>query len=489
MHPLRLLVLLGLVPSLGSLARAQQWRTGKVAEIFSQHCASCHGPAMQGGSAPSLLDDVWAHGGDDESLVRSIRDGYPQNNMPSWGMLFTEKEIRALVNYLHEVRTKYRYDQKPFAAPEESLSVQSKHHAYQLNTWIAGLSEPWSLTFLPGPGERAIVTEKRGQAFLIEQGRRIEPALLGLPERIESGGQGGLYDIVPHPRFLENGWLYYAFAELRTEGSMTQVRRSRLRDGAFVDTEIVFQARPDHAISGGRAHYGGRIAFDRSGYLYFSIGERGQRDHAQDLTRPNGKIHRLHDDGRIPADNPFVGHAGAVTSIWSYGHRNPQGLAVDPRTGDLFDLEHGPRGGDELNWVLRGRNYGWPVITYGIEYNGSPIAESTHQEGMEQPVTYWTPSLGVCGLNFYSGDLFPRWKHHLFFASLSGEELRRLELKEGRVVDQEVLFKGIGRLRHVIGGPDGALYALLPTRIVRITPAPEAVTVAAKAPALPPKSQ
>lgn len=489
MHPLRLLLLLGLVPSLGSLARAQQWRTGKVAEIFTQHCASCHGPAMQGGSAPSLLDDVWAHGGDDESLVRSIRDGYPQNNMPSWGMLFTEKEIRALVNYLHEVRTKYRYDQKPFAAPEESLSVQSKHHAYQLNTWIAGLSEPWSLTFLPGPGERAIVTEKRGQAFLIEQGRRIEPALLGLPERIESGGQGGLYDIVPHPRFLENGWLYYAFAELRAEGSMTQVRRSRLRDGAFVDTEIVFQARPDHAISGGRAHYGGRIAFDRSDYLYFSIGERGQRDHAQDLTRPNGKIHRLHDDGRIPADNPFVGHAGAVTSIWSYGHRNPQGLAVDPRTGDLFDLEHGPRGGDELNWVLRGRNYGWPVITYGIEYNGSPIAESTHQEGMEQPVTYWTPSLGVCGLNFYSGDLFPRWKHHLFFASLSGEELRRLELKEGRVVDQEVLFKGIGRLRHVIGGPDGALYALLPTRIVRITPAPEAVTVAAKAPALPPKSQ
>jgi glucose/arabinose dehydrogenase len=418
-----------------------------------------------------MLDDVWVHGGDDESLIRSIRDGYPPNGMPAWGTLFTEKETRALVNYIHEVRAKFQYDQKPFAAPQESLTVQSKLHAYQLNTWVGNLEEPWSLCFLPGPGNLAIVAEKRGQVYLIEKGVRAEKPLTGLPTNIFSDGQGGLYDFVPHPRFDQNGWIYYAFAELLPEGSLTKVMRAHIRDGSLVDQEVIFAAKPEHYITGSRSHYGGRIAFDRAGYLYFTMGERNQRDHAQDLTRPNGKVHRLHDDGRIPADNPFVGDPRAVPSIWSYGHRNPQGLAIDPRTDELYDLEHGPRGGDELNLVRRGRNYGWPVITYGIEYSGEPIAESTHREGMEQPVTYWTPSLGVCGLNFYSGDLFPSWKHHLFFASLSGEELRRLDVRDGQVVDQEILFKGIGRIRHVIGGPDGALYVLLPQRIARLTPA------------------
>jgi glucose/arabinose dehydrogenase len=204
--------------------------------------------------------------------------------------------------------------------------------------------------------------------------------------------------------------------------------------------------------------------------LFFSVGERGQRDHAQDVTRPNGKVHRLHDDGRVPADNPFVGQADAVQSIWSFGHRTPQGLAFHPVTGALYDLEHGPRGGDELNHVEKGRNYGWPVITYGIEYSGAGITELTHKEGMEQPITYWVPSLAVCGMNFYTGDLFPQWKNHLFISSLAAEELRRLEIKDGKVVKQEILFKGLGRIRHVIGGPDGALYVMLPNRIARIAP-------------------
>lgn len=456
----------------GATSQAQQWRTGKVAELFAVNCASCHGPNLQGGSAPSLLDDVWAHGSDDDSLVQSILEGYPLNGMPAWKTLFTEKDARALVAYIREVRTKFLYDQKPFAAPRESLVVASQLHAYQLNTWIDGLTEPWSLAFLPGPGDRAIVTEKGGRAYLITAGRRAGPALTGLPANIETGGQGGLYDIVPHPRYRENGWLYYAYADLRDEGAMTRVMRARLRDGGLVDHETIFAARPAHYIKGGRAHFGGRLAFDRAGYLYFTIGERGQRDHAQDLGRPNGKVHRVHDDGRIPVDNPFVNTPGALPSIWTYGHRNPQGLALDPASGELYELEHGPRGGDELNRLQAGRNYGWPVITYGIEYSGEPIAASTHRDGMEQPVTYWTPSLGVCGLNFYPGDLFPRWKNHLFFASLSGEELRRLEIRSGRLHAQEILFKGIGRIRHVIAGPDGALYVLLPQRIARLAPAP-----------------
>ncbi|MDQ5979481.1 MAG: C-type cytochrome [Verrucomicrobiota bacterium] len=471
MPPPRRLAFLALALSSLASSPAQQWRTGQVADLYTQHCASCHGVALEGGSAPSMLDDEWLHGGDDASLLRSILQGYPENSMPAWSALFSEKEARALVNYIREVRARHRYNQAPPAAPQDDFTVATKHHAYRFNTWLEGLDEPWSLTFLPGPGNRAIVTEKRGRAWLIEDGRRASRPLEGLPGNIESNGQGGLYDVVPHPAYLQNGWLYFAFAELTDAGSMTRVMRARLRDDALVDQQTVFAARADQYLKG-RAHFGGRLAFDRAGFLYFTIGERGQRDHAQDLTRPNGKVHRLHDDGRIPADNPFVNHPGAVPSIWSYGHRNPQGLAFEPQSDELYDLEHGPRGGDELNRVRRGANYGWPVITYGIEYSGAPIAESTHREGMEQPVAYWTPSLGVCGLNFYTGDRFPRWRHHLFFASLSGEELRRLELKDGEVVDQEILFKGVGRIRHVISGPDGALYVLLPRRIVRLTPAP-----------------
>jgi glucose/arabinose dehydrogenase/cytochrome c5 len=450
---------------------AQQWRTGRVAEVFQENCASCHGSALQGGSAPSMLDDDWAHGGSDVELERLIREGNEDQSMPGWGPKFSDREIRALVTYIREVRAKHRYAAEPPPVPQENLTVDSKLHRYRLATWVDDLSEPWSLAFLPGPGDRAVVTEKRGRAYVIEQGRVAREPMAGLPTTIESGGQGGLYDVVPHPDFVNNGWLYFAYADLQPEGSLTRVIRGRLRDNTLVDQQVIFEAPREHYVTRSRSHWGGRIVFDRAGFLYFTHGERNQRQRAQDLASPLGKVHRLHDDGRIPADNPFVKQAGAMPSVWTYGHRNPQGLALDPATGDLYDLEHGPRGGDELNLLRPGANYGWPVITYGIEYSGAPIAETTHREGMEQPVTFWTPSLGVCGMNFYAGDLFPRWKNHLFFASLSAEELRRVEVRDGRVVDQEIIFKNIGRVRHVIGGPDGALYVLLPKRIARLTPA------------------
>jgi aldose sugar dehydrogenase len=221
----------------------------------------------------------------------------------------------------------------------------------------------------------------------------------------------------------------------------------------------------------GGVHFGGRIVFDGKGYIFFSIGDRGRGPNSQDLSVPMGKIHRLHDDGRVPTDNPFVANKSAVPSIWSYGHRNPQGLAIDPVTRNLYDAEHGPRGGDELNLVRPGLNFGWPVITYGMNYDGTPMTDLTAKEGMEQPITYWLPSIAICGINFYTGDLFPKWKNHLFVASLAAEELRRIELKDNEVVKQEVLFKNLGRIRHVIGGPDGALYVLLQQRIARLSPA------------------
>jgi len=311
---------------------AQQWRTGKIADTYAQNCASCHGANLQGAQAPSMLDDVWVHGADDESLARSIRTGFPEKGMPAWSAALPEKEIRAMVIFIREQRVKYQNGQTAFAAPPDSLAVQSQLHAYELNTWIGELEEPWSLAFLPGD-DRAVVTEKRGRAYLIAGGRRTDEPIEGLPT-IETAGQGGLYDVVLHPQYAKNGWLYFAFADPRDGGSITRIIRGKLRANTLVEQQTIFQALPEHYIPiTARVHWGGRIAFDRAGFLYFTIGERGQRDHAQNVARPNGKVHRLHDDGRVPADNPFVSQPGAVPSIWTYGHRNPQGLAVDPATG------------------------------------------------------------------------------------------------------------------------------------------------------------
>jgi aldose sugar dehydrogenase len=462
-------LLVAAILGLPAMASAQRVRTGQIARTYAENCAACHGNNLQGGSAPSMLDDVWTHGGDDDSLARSIREGIPEKGMPGWKQKFSDNEVRAMVIFIREQRVQHQNAEKPAPPAKDSVTMRSQLHAFRVDTWVGNVEEPWSLAFLPG--DRALVTEKRGRAYLITNGRRAAEPIAGLPA-VETGGQGGLYDVVPHPEFEQNGWLYFAFADPRGNTSLTRVIRGKLRDNALVEQQTVYQAQPEHYLRGG-VHWGGRIAFDRAGFLFFTIGERGQRHHAQDLGRPNGKVHRIHDDGRVPADNPFVDRSNAVKSIWSYGHRNPQGLAFHPATGELYDLEHGPRGGDELNLVGKGKNYGWPVITYGMEYSGEVISDRTHQEGMEQPVTYWTPSLGVCGMNFYAGDLFPRWKNHLFVTSLAAEELRRIEVKDGKRVNEELIFKNLGRIRHVIAGPDGALYVLLPKRIARLTPAGE----------------
>ena len=453
---------------------AQEIRTGTVAERYTQLCAACHGANMEGGQAPSMLDDVWVAGGDDDSIARSIRDGFPEKGMPAWSAALPDKEIRAMVIYMRERRAEAQRAQMQFIKPVESMTAKTELHDYKLDTWVGDLTEPYSLAFLPG--NRALVTEKRGWLYVIENGRRIDKPVSGVPE-VDTDGQAGLFDVVPHPDYARNGWLYFSYSDPQkdSEGkpvSLTRIIRGKLRDGALVEQQTVFQAplasyRPD-----GGVHFGGRIAFDRAGFLYFTIGERGGNGmRAQDLTQPHGKVHRIFDDGRIPDDNPFAKDPKADRTVWSYGHRNPQGLAVHPVTGQVFDAEHGPRGGDELNLVLPGRNYGWPVITYGMNYNGTAWSEFTAKEGMEQPLTYWVPSLAVCGINFYTGDSFPKWKNNLFLASLAAEELRRIEIQDGKVVRQETLFKGLGRIRYVTGGPDGAIYVLLPNRIARISPA------------------
>jgi len=473
-----LATLLIFAASLPVVVTAQAVRTGRVAAVYTENCASCHGDKMQGAQAPSMLDDIWINGGDDESLARSIRDGFPDRGMPAWGEKIADKEIRAMVIYMREQRALFASGQLEFTKPKDSVTAPSHLHDYQVNTWVGDLAEPWSLAFLPDG--RALVTEKKRRLLVVKDGRVVGNPVSGLPA-IDTGGQAGLYDVVLHPRYAENGWIYLSYSDLQTNSagakvSMTRIIRGKLVGGAFAQQETIYQAPIEHYRPAGGVHFGGRIAFDPAGYLFFSIGERGQGKHAQDLALPNGKIHRVFDDGRVPADNPFAQDATAARTIWSYGHRNPQGMAFHPETGQLFDVEHGPRGGDELNLVVRGRNYGWPVISYGMNYDGSTLTELTAKEGMEQPVTYWVPSLAVCGLNFYTGDEFPKWKNHLFIASLAAQELRRLEVVNGKTIYQEIIFKNLGRIRHVIGGPDGALYVLLPERIARISAATMSVT-------------
>jgi glucose/arabinose dehydrogenase len=442
-----------------------------VERVFAENCARCHGTSLRGGQAASLVDDVWAHGGDDASLARSIREGHQvESGMPAFGGALSEREIRALVIYIRERADKARRAQTTDASPRGDAVVQSEEHAFRVETVVEGVETPWSVAFLPDG--RMLVTEKAGRLRIVERGRLLAP-VAGVPP-VSSEGQGGLMGVAVHPDWAGNGWIYLSLSDPgKDDSAMTKVIRGRLREGRLVDQETIFEA-PGALYRRGKVHFGSRFVFDGKGHLFFTIGERGHQDDAQDLSRPNGKVHRVLEDGGVPPDNPFVGRAGALATIWSYGHRNPQGLTQHMATGALYAAEHGPRGGDELNLVLPGRNYGWPVITYGMNYDGSPITELTAKEGMEQPLVHWTPSIAVGAIDFYAGDRFPRWRDHLLVASLAAQELRRVVVEGERVTKQEVLLARIGRVRDVVVGPDGLVYLAFnqPDRIARLVPVP-----------------
>lgn len=345
----------------------------------------------------------------------------------------------------------------------------SERHEFRTETFVEDLGVPWGMAFLPDG--RLLISEREGRLRIANADGQLSPPLENVPP-VRAEGQGGLLDVALHPQYADNGWIYISYSQLRSDGdSFTAIARGQLEGNALANVKLIYQG-PSDDFSGHAHHYGSRIIFDADNYLFFSVGDRGQRPEAQLLTTANGKIHRLHDDGRIPEDNPFVGREDALPTIWSYGHRNPQGLAIDPQTGQIWEAEHGPRGGDELNRIVRGENFGWPAITYGINYNGTPITDRTHGEGMLQPHYYWLPSIGVCAIEFYEGDAFSRWRGNLLVASLAFGRLHRLQLEEGRVLHDEIVFES-GRLRDIETGPDGLVYLALenPGRIVRLAPA------------------
>jgi glucose/arabinose dehydrogenase len=340
-------------------------------------------------------------------------------------------------------------------AAEQSGVQRSEHHAYRVVRVVEGLDHPWGMAFLPDG--RMLITERSGHLRIVRAGQLVREPVAGVPE-VHARGQGGLLDVALHPDFARNHLVYLSYSKPGPRGATTAVIRGRFDGARLADVEEIFEA--DAWRSGG-PHYGSRLAFDRNGFLFITVGERGQMQKAQELSNHHGKHIRLHDDGRVPSDNPFVGRTGARPEIWTYGNRNPQGLAIHPGTGAVYSVEHGARGGDELNLIEPGRNYGWPVITWGINYDGRKISDHAEMEGMEQPLHYWVPSIATSGLAIYDGDRFPRWRGDFFVGGLAGEHLARLRFDGRRRIEHERLLEGYGRIRDVRVGPDGLLYVLV----------------------------
>ena len=356
-------------------------------------------------------------------------------------------------------------------AQDKSALVQSEKHAFRISSLVTGLENPWSVAFLPDG--RFLITERAGRLRLVSSDFKLDPKPIdGLPE-VVSHGQGGLFDVVLHPQYAQNGWIYWAYNAPGPGGWGTALARGKLQGQRMTDVQVLFSMQPK-TRSG--FHFGGRIVFDQAGFVYLTLGDRGDKDRAQKLDDHAGSVIRLHDDGRVPDNNPFVKRAGALAEKWTLGNRNMQGAALHPQTGELWTHEHGPQGGDELNVMRSGLNYGWPVITYGVNYGlGTKIGEGQEKPGMVQALKVWVPSIAPSGMAFVSGSQFPQWQGSLLIGALRGQMLVRLTLDGEKVVSEERLFQGRpGRIRDVRMGPDGLVYLLtddVQGALLRIEPA------------------
>ena len=430
---------------------------------YQDYCAGCHGDRLE-----KFAEKEWMEEEGTASVFQSIKYGIEEIGMPSFKKTFTDEEIQALAEYVKKGIPEDRSLLQPAVTP--GGVVESEVQRFVVDTVVTGLQVPWGLVFLPN-GD-LLISERAGTLHLFSNGK-LSPPIEGLPP-IMAYGQGGLLDLCLHPDFNRNGWIYMAYSALNPDSSKrvgnTAIMRARLRDNRLVDQEVIFQGLP---YTDRGHHFGCKLAFDGKGNLFFGIGDRGQHfDFPQALDNHNGKIHRIRDDGSIPADNPFVNTPWAMPSIYSYGHRNPQGTCIHPVTGELWITEHGPRGGDELNLVEPGLNYGWPVISYGINYDGTILTELTEKEDMEQPVFYWTPSIAPCGMTFVTGERYRNWKNNLLVGSLRFQYLERMVINRHSVIHREKLLEGIGRVRNVVMSPDGLIYVAVetPGKIVRLVP-------------------
>lgn len=371
--------------------------------VYNALCASCHGGDLRGARGPDLLDEEWLHGGDRASIAKTIQNGVPDKGMPAFGVVLSGEEINQVVTYIEQAGSTAASANAP--EPELPGTLETLDYSVKIEVFAKNLATPWAIDFIDK--NTALVTERDGNLRMVKNGKLLEEPIRDTPFispalRQEKYIQGGLLDVTVDPNHAENGWIYLSYSHVLDHAtddgknlSMARVVRGRIKNHRWIDEETVFEAPHDTYASTAPYHYGCRVVFDKNGLLYVSVGDRYSREDAQNLGLPNGKIHRVHKDGRIPPSNPFSTNKHALATIYSHGHRNPQGMAMHPDTGDIWAAEHGPKGGDEINVILAGKNYGWPSISYGINYDGTVLTPNRRHKDMQQPVRYYRPSIAV----------------------------------------------------------------------------------------------
>lgn len=435
----------------------------KPEKVFSQYCSGCHGEKIE-----AFVDRSWKHGTTKQQVVASITNGYTDLGMPAWKGVVSAKDINLLADeitkYIGKVND-YKVSNKP-----TSNIFKSENMTVSLDTIATGFESPWGFAQLPNGN--FLITDRVGVLYLVDSKRN--KTIINNAPNVLAEGQGGLLDIELHPKYAENGWVYLSYSKFKEENNekltTTAIVRGKIKNNELTEVQEIFEASP---YTKTKHHFGSRIKFDKKGYLYVTVGERGmEKEFPQSTENDNGKVHRLHDDGSIPKDNPFVGKGKSRESIYSYGHRNPQGLALNPLTDEIWENEHGPRGGDEINLIRKGANYGWPVISYGINYDGKPITDISKKEGMEQPETYFTPSIAPSGMTFVNSDKYSAWKNSILIGSLRFNYLDRSIMKDNKITGHEKLLLNIGRMRNVEMGTDGYLYVAIenPGMVFRLMP-------------------
>ncbi len=488
-------------------AATPQARSGT--QVFNEVCSSCHGRDLKGATAKSVFTDELLSKRTNAQLSTAITKGpagVPNHAFPD----LTENQVYQTVTYLR-IQGGNLNPKPEFVSNPDGRVIKSKKQTFHIELVASGLETPWGMAFLPDG--RLLVTERPGRLRIIDRDGKMSAPVKGTPAVIERQ-DSGLLDIAVSPTYAKDGWIYMAYTDTppgvaippppapavrQVPGapgaggppagprpvlppSMTHFVRGKLNaNNEWVETQTIWNAPPE-VYTPANTHYGTRMLFDGKGHMFFSLGERGDMTNAQKLTTPLGKIHRINVDGTVPTDNPFYNTEGAIKSIWTYGHRNPEGLSIDPVTGLLWETEHGPTGGDEVNIIEKGKNYGWGVISNGLQ----PGITATAKAGMESPIKYYVPTVAPSGILFYKGGKFPAWKNNLFVSTLAGGALRRLEISGRKIVTDEILYDNHGRNRAVAVGPDGNIYVLLqnptgqgtgyglaastPGRVIRLVP-------------------
>lgn len=446
---------------------------------YNETCAPCHGQNGEGGGAGTrtfntrdLFDQKH-----DRRYFDAIKKGVPEMAMPAYGGVLSDEEIWAQVVHVRELQGRALRASEGSPKPDGGGVYRSQRAAFRVEDVLTGgLATPWSLDFLPDG--RMLVTNRPGTMHVIGKDGKLGPAITGVPQSVELG-QGGLMEVAVHPDFRPNGWIYLSLADPKKDGSrgaMTKIVRGKLSGNSWMGQETIWEAAQEF-YNGAGVHFGSKIVFDGKGHTYFSVGERGSNERSLDPKIPFGKIYRLNDDGTEPKDNPWAGQAGVPKGLWSLGHRNQQGLTIG-LDGRVWDTEHAPRGGDEVNEIIRGANYGWPIVGHGINYQDTPRYTpypeiSAPDQKITTPIFRWMPSTGASGLDVARGNAFPEWKGDLLAGGLVGQNLDRIRTKEGKLIEREELVHGMGRIRDVAVAPDGAVYLVLngPDKVVRLVPA------------------